>query len=313
MERTYSEEFARQHSMDIDTSPVASPSGSQLHTCSSGSPVSGSPISCNSPIEVAATTATAPKKCTCPYERPTLKTMEAAAAVAAAGGVTSAAAAITKSTTNEPNILQCLSAVAGAGEDSRNANQIRPSSMELEDNINNNHDKSSSSDRSNSVGLLLLVCDSEVTDVNSNKSITCKVNAGVDMASNQSSESSLVEAESETKRRCSETEQKSQKKSSSSKKKSPSSDKCSCSETVTVRVKAAESPPAQQQQQRSSFGRSSLNDGILSNCLSALNFVSGNRIGGGDSKFSSGTSSGAGVSGSGKSQRNSKSSKPSSG
>lgn len=305
--------------MDIDSSPVPR---RQQHTCNnllSVSPSSSVMEFVSEPVVTRATavpvtnaTGAVSKKCTCPYERPTLKTMEAAAAAGLAPS--------TSSTILPANHLYQMSSQsahlplsAGAAaveekvlveseEDIRNANVTH-----LEDNLNNNN--------SSNTNIISGSCDNtrsgDDKDANSNPSIITVQAATNDNVVVVGGSSEPVKAAEKKKKSLESDELKKKKKSSDSsssgKKKQSSSDdhiRCSCSE-VQLRVKAAESPPPP----KIGMGRSSLNDGILSNCLSALNFVSGNRIGGGsDSKLGSSSSNSNGT----RSPRNSKSHKSSS-
>lgn len=209
---------------------------------------------------VSNTSTTVPKKATCPYERPTLKTMEAV-----------------NKPHNYPSSSLPVLDVTSKEEDTRNANLIRPSDVIAEDNLNNNNINSVNPDNSNNSASvnLLPISESERNliseDVNANPSIIPTVD---------DNKSDRVDLDNKS---VIESDQKQNPQKKASRKKQPTSDhKCNCTEAVTLRVKAAESPPPQ----RISLARSSLNDGILSNCLSALNFVSGNRIGSSDSKSS---------------------------
>lgn len=324
MERASSADSTiHQQSMDVDSSPAVT---RRQHTCntssssgsssSSSNQLSVSPSAMEFIIETAA--AAVPKKCTCPYERPTLKTMEAAIAAA---GVAPASAANSKHHYHKFSSSQSLSAAGAEEEDARNANLIRAiispqvavvaggataAIAEVEDSLNNNNN--------NNIGSVnQLACDNnsergrsgvqeEEKQVNLNSSINLLVNSNDNRNKDSSSASQSMQLEEESHKDTmtvgdSAADQKvlllqQKKKSSSSKKKQSSAgadSKCSCSD-ITLRVKAAESPP----QQRSSLTRSSLNDGILSNCLSALNFVSGNRIGNSHINMKSSSSSPSG-------------------
>lgn len=254
-----------QSSMDIDLSESPTNSGvlSDLvnYTCNSNhSNRTKEFVVVTEPTAITAVlsnTTTVPKKATCPYERPTLKTMEA----------------VTKPHNFPSSSLSVLD-VTSKEEDTRNANLIRPSDGIAEDNLNNNINSVNPDNSNNSASVNLLPTSERnliSEDVNANLSIIPNVN---------DNKSDRVDLETKSVIK-SDHPQNPQKKVS--RKKLPSSDhKCNCTEAVTLRVKAAESPPPQ----RIGLARSSLNDGILSNCLSALNFVSGNRIGSSDSKSS---------------------------
>lgn len=290
MDQTCASAEAVQQSMDIDSSPVAS---RQQDTCNSGHQLNTSTMEFQGDVQP--TVATVSKKCTCPYERPTLKTMEANIINNNNNSKHQQLPASPRQSSSESDRAR-----SEEEEDTRNANLIRPSvnrDQVIEDNLNNNNNNNSSSSSVNS-----MACDNEVSllpsDVkSSNPSIMLNV------TSNSSSHSSLVlgdvvkveeivqgkEDKKTTTKHKKTSELLDQKLKKSKKKAAGGEDKCRCSSSsadgVTVRVKAAESPPVQSL-------RMSLNDGILSNCLSALNFVSGNRIGGGggDSKSATGGS-----------------------
>lgn len=297
--------------MDIDSSPVPR---RQQHTCNnllSVSPsssvmefVSEQVVTSGTAAPVTTAPATVSKKCTCPYERPTLKTMEAAAAAGHLYQMSSQSAHLPLSA-GAAAAVGAEKVLVELEEDIRNANVTH-----LEDNLNNNN----TSNITNISGNCDNTRSGDDKDVNSNPSIItvqAVINDNVVVVGGRS-EQPVKEEEKKKKSIESVDELKKKKKSSDSsssgKKKQSSSDdnsRCSCSE-VQLRVKAAESPPTPKS---GGMGRSSLNDGILSNCLSALNFVSGNRIGGGsDSKLGSSSSNSNGI----RSPRSSKSHKSSS-
>lgn len=212
--------------MEIDSPPPLPVVVPRQHTCRNTSSTESSSSGTSSCREVSSATSDgASKKCTCPYERPTLKTAEAAAQAE-------------NKTTRNNNHVEDVDRLASVSL--RNSQQVQDSDVDKNSGVLSSSRVSGSTCDSGSVA-------------NGNQSII----KSLDCSSNQITSNSAAVIEKR-------------------KSKKGSARSCSCAE----------------EQQPKVLRSSSSGDGILSNCLSALNFVSGNRLGG-DSKSPRGSKAGS--------------------